>query len=704
MTAPVTTREPAKYEVRAGTPFPWGAQARGAGVNFSLFCRYATGMRLEFFAEPGAAEPSWAYDLDPARHRTGDGWHLWVGGVEDRQLYGYRATGPFAPERGFWFNPHRLLLDPCAYAVAAPMGWEFAPACQQLAATPVVHDDAGTMPKSVYCREQFDWGDDRPPRHAAADTVIYETHVRGCTMHPSAGVTKPGTYAGLTEKIPYFQSLGITALELMPVQEFNAADLTRVNPLDGRRLRNYWGYNPVAFFAPKAAYAADARGGQRSEFRRMVKAFHRAGIEILIDIVLNHSAEGDASGPTLCFRGLDNPIYYMLNDADPRQYRDFTGVGNTLNANHPVVREWIIQVLRTWVMDLHVDGFRFDLASVLGRDRHGAVLPNAPLLEQIAEDPILRETKLIAEAWDAGGAYLLGHFSERSWAEWNGRFRDDVRRFWRGDGGVAGLFASRLCGSADLFQGSGKGPGSSINFVTCHDGFTLRDTVSYATKHNQANGENNRDGVEANYSANYGIEGPTDNPSILAVRRRQVRNLLASLLLARGVPMLLGGDEFGRTQGGNNNAYCHDDETTWYDWRLAETNAGLVRFTRGLIDLRRRYPVLRREAFYAPDDIQWFGSAGGPPAWQDPERRSVGCLIFDASRPVLFLVFHPGPNPVRYRLPSADASWKLVIDTFRQPPEDYFEPGREPVLAGADDYEVGPQSTLILACGTSPMP
>src|SRR6185312_14520361 len=302
------------------------------------------------------------------------------------------------------------------------------------------------------------------------------------------------------------------------------------------------------------------------------------------------------------------------------------------------------------------------------------------------------------------GAYLLGHFSERSWAEWNGRFRDDVRRFWRGDRGVAGLFASRLCGSADLFQGSGKGPGSSINFVTCHDGFTLRDTVSYATKHNQANGENNRDGVEANCSANYGIEGPTDNPSILAVRRRQVRNLLASLLLARGVPMLLGGDEFGRTQGGNNNAYCHDDETTWYDWRLAETNAGLVRFTRGLIDLRRRYPVLRREAFYAPDDIQWFGSAGGPPAWQDPERRSVGCLIFDASRPVLFLVFHPGPNPVRYRLPSADASWKLVIDTFRQPPEDYFEPGREPVMAGADDYEVGPQSTLILACGTSPMP
>ncbi|HUX68075.1 MAG TPA: glycogen debranching protein GlgX [Terriglobales bacterium] len=703
----------AQHTVREGTPMPWGAHARGPGVNFSIFCRAATGMRLEFFARPEDGQASWGVDLDPDRHRTGDVWHVWVGGVESGQLYGYRARGPYRPAQGYWFNPRRLLLDPCGLAVAAPMGWDFAPAgphgarsAQGASELPppeeaAENDDAGAMPKSVYCHAHFDWEGDHPLRLAAAETIIYETHVRGCTRHPSAGVPQPGTYQALVEKIPYFLKLGVTALELMPVQEFNAADVARMDPGSGARLRDYWGYNPVSMFAPKAGYAAVQRCGEpRNEFRAMVKAFHRAGMEIILDIVLNHTAEGDASGPTFCLRGLDNPIYYMLEEADPRRYKEYSGVGNTLNANHPVVREWILYALRTWVMDLHVDGFRFDLASVLGRDKHGAILANAPLLEQIAEDPILRDTKLIAEAWDAGGAYQVGQFSERRWAEWNGRYRDDVRRFWRGDGGMAGAFASRLCGSADLYQRSGKGPECSVNFVTCHDGFTLNDLVSYSQKHNQANGENNADGSDANYSSGYGAEGAGAEAGVEGVRRRQIRNFLATLLLSRGIPMLLGGDEFRRTQQGNNNAYCQDNELSWVDWGLAERNADLVRFTRGLIGLRRRHAALRREAFYSANEIQWFGPNGGAPQWQDGEAGSVACLIWEGSQPDLFLVFHARAERATYRLPQAapGTQWQVAVDTGREPPQEFYEAGSEPAVGGAAEVEAGPQSTLVLVC------
>jgi glycogen operon protein len=394
---------------------------------------------------------------------------------------------------------------------------------------------------------------------------IYELHVRGFTASPQSGVEHPGTYLGLQEKIPYLRDLGITAVELMPVQEFNEGSLLRGNP-SGQPLNQYWGYDPVVFCAPKATYSsAGGLGQQKLEFQQMVRAFHRAGIEVILDVVFNHTAEGTELGPTLCFRGIDNSIFYALAD-DKRHYRDYTGTGNTVNANHPVVRDHILAALRYWRIDMHIDGFRFDLASVLDRDRRGRLVADAPLLERIAEDPILRDLKIIAEAWDAAGAYQVGSFSERRWAEWNGRYRDDVRRFWRGDEGLLGAFASRLCGSADIYAASGKGPEASINFVTCHDGFTLHDLVSYQHKHNEANGEDNRDGGNANFSDNYGVEGPTADLGIDTVRKRQIKNFLLTLLISRGVPMLLGGDEVRRTQGGNNNAYCQDNATSWFNW------------------------------------------------------------------------------------------------------------------------------------------
>ncbi len=503
------------------------------------------------------------------------------------QLYGYRIEGPYQPEEGHRFNPHKLLLDPYARAIAGVKDWDFSAArgydsSSRLADLSIsTVDNAGTTPKCIVTRDDFDWEMDSPPKHSASDTVIYETHVRGFTIHPSSGVAHPGTFAGLIEKIPYLQDLGVTAIELMPVLEFNENESQRLNPITGEKLKNYWGYNPVAFFAPKQSYSFEgSHWRQTVEFREMVKAFHRAGIEVILDIVLNHTAEGDELGPTICLRGIENSIFYMLQE-NCRYYKDFTGVGNTLNANHPVVREFVTSVLRYWVMHMHVDGFRFDLASVLGRDEHGNILRDAPLLEGIAEDPILRDVKIIAEAWDAGGAYQVGDFSTKRWTEWNGRFRDDVRRFWIGDAGMIGSFASRICGSSDLYRSSGKGPASSLNFVTCHDGFTLNDLVSYKQKHNYENGEFSRDGTDANYSDNCGVEGPSEDPAVEGMRNRLIKNFLLTLFISRGVPMLLGGDEFRRTQRGNNNAYCQDNEVSWFDWSLLEKHKEIHRFTRG---------------------------------------------------------------------------------------------------------------------------
>jgi len=695
-------------DVQAGTPLPiGGAHEQGLGVNFVLFSRHATGVRLEFYQNSDDSSPSRVIDLDSVRHRTGDVWHVWVRGISAGQLYGYRVDGPYLPEEGHRFNRHRLLLDPYARAIARIENWDFIAARGYDSSSELADlsfssiDNAGTTPKCIFTHDHFDWEMDSPPKHSASDTVIYETHVRGLTIHPSSGAKHPGTFAALTEKIPYLQDLGVTAVELMPVSEFNENESNRLNPVTGERLKNYWGYNPVAFFAPKQSYCiGGAHGRHVHEFREMVKIFHRAGIEVILDIVLNHTAENDELGPTISLRGIENSVFYMLQENGCRYYKDFSGVGNTLNANHPVVREMVRNVLRYWVMHMHVDGFRFDLASVLGRDEHGNILRNAPLLEDIAEDPILRDVKIIAEAWDAGGAYQVGNFSTKRWTEWNGRFRDDVRRFWRGDAGMMGTFASRICGSSDLYQGSGKGPESSLNFVTCHDGFTLNDLVSYTQKHNDENGEFSRDGSDANYSDNCGVEGPSQDPGVENMRNRLIKNFLLTLFISRGVPMLLGGDEFRRTQRGNNNAYCQDNEVSWFDWSLLEKHAEIHRFTRGLIAFRRAHPVLRREKFYTDQEIKWFAPNGATANWADQRQKCLACQVLGQTEPDLLLLFNADTRSVDFSIPALPAGkiWLLAVNTSRAAPDDLFDPGKEPSVEGQIPLE--PRSSAILLTGS----
>jgi len=701
-------------DVQTGNPLPiGGAHEQGNGVNFVLFSRHATGVRLEFYKNSEDSSPSRIINLDPVRHRTGDVWHVWVRGIPAGQLYGYRVEGPYLPEEGHRFNAHKLLLDPYARAIAGVENWDFPAARGYDSSSSLIDlsfstvDNAGTTPKCVFTDDHFDWEMDSPPKHSASDTVIYETHVRGFTIHASSGVTHPGTFAGLTEKIPYLQDLGVTAIELMPVLEFNENESYRLNPITKERLKNYWGYNPVAFFAPKRSYCLEGpHGWQLREFREMVKTFHRAGIEVILDIVLNHTVEGDELGPTISLRGIENSIFYMLQENGCRYYKNFSGVGNTLNANHPVVRELVRNVLRYWVMHMHVDGFRFDLASVLGRDEHGNILLNAPLLEDIAEDPILRDVKIIAEAWDAGGAYQVGDFSTKRWTEWNGRFRDDVRRFWIGDAGMIGSFASRICGSSDLYRSSGKGPASSLNFVTCHDGFTLNDLVSYKQKHNDENGEFSRDGADANDSDNCGVEGPSQDPGVEDMRNRMIKNFLLTLFVSRGVPMLLGGDEFRRTQRGNNNAYCQDNEVSWFDWSLLEKHRDIQRFTRGMIGFRRAHPVLRRENFYTEADIKWFAPNGAAPEWAAQRQKSFACLILGQTEPDLFLLFNADASPVDFSIPVLPVGkiWCLAVDTSRPAPDDLFDPGKEPSMQGQISFRLEPRSSAILLTDSGEVP
>jgi glycogen operon protein len=529
---------------------PFGATARAGGVNFALFSRHAQAVHLLLYQD-GQAEPLAEIPLDPAVNRTGDVWHVLVRGLPADVLYAYRVNGPFHPRAGHRFNPRAVLLDPHARALSGGHPW------------------GAREPRPRLGRvlaEEFDWEGDVLPATPLAQTVIYELHVRGFTRHPSAGVQHPGTFLGLCEKIPYLRSLGVTAVELMPVLEFDELDHPHRHPGTGEPLKNYWGYAPLSFFAPKAGYAARA-GAQVREFKEMVKQFHRAGLEVILDVVYNHTAEGNEYGPTISFRGLDNLIYYLL-DREGRYY-NFTGCGNTFNCNHPLVRDLILDSLAELVAELHVDGFRFDLASVLSRGGDGKVLEDPPLLRHIAEHPVLGGCKLLAEAWDAAGLAQLGKFPAWGrWAELNGMFRDDVRRFVRSEGGATAAVAKRICGSLDLYGETARHPYHSVNFITCHDGFTLHDLVSYDHKHNWANGENNADGWGDNLSFNCGHEGPTGDAHVLALRQRQMRNFLTILMLSQGVPLLLMGDEFGRTQNGNNNAYCQDNETSWVDWVL----------------------------------------------------------------------------------------------------------------------------------------
>ncbi|MEJ2034003.1 MAG: glycogen debranching protein GlgX [Deltaproteobacteria bacterium] len=594
-----------------------------------------------------------------------------------------------------------MLLDPYARALHGGSTWGKATFRRD-----PDHPDARFLRRCCIADEEFDWEGDRPLNIPLKDSIIYELHVRGFTAHPSAGVAHPGTYSGLTEKIPYLKELGITAVELLPVAEFNENENVNIDPVTGTPLKNFWGYSPLAFFAPKASYAAEGRNGRQvREFKEMVKAFHRAGIEVILDVVFNHTAEGGSDGPVISFRGLDNTIYYLLAP-ETREYLNFSGCGNTMNCNHPLVRSLITDCLHYWVTEMHVDGFRFDLASILGRDREGKLLANPPVVERIAEDPVLARTKIIAEAWDAAGLYQVGSFSTSSrWAEWNGRYRDDVRAFMAGhEGGVSAL-ATRIAGSSDLYGHGGRRPCNSINYVTAHDGFTLYDLVSYNRKDTLRNGEDNRDGSDYNLSWNSGAEGETAEPEIKRLRCRRLRTFAVILFLSQGVPMFVAGDEFGRSQQGNNNAYCQDNEISWLDWDLTARNADLLRFFRLLIGLRRKHPVFRRADFFTAGtakepEISWHGVNGSPVDW-GPTAKTLAFWLRGTAAPGndnhdFYVMLNGHLASMRFQVPpSLGNRWRLVIDTGAAPPQDIFPEEEARPLVGRE-VEVAGMGAVVL--------
>ena len=685
------TSVPGEHAKR-GVPLPLGVTVRRHGVNFSVFSRYATSCTLVLF-KPEARDPYVEIPLDPLANRTGQVWHVFVEGLDAGVQYGYRFDMQPNPDPRFHrFDPSKVLLDPYGLALSNGGSWgEFKP---------------GKRPyrNSLVIESYFDWEHDRPLNIPLADSIIYELHVRSFTQGPTSGVTHPGTFPGLIEKIPYLKKLGVTAVELLPVNEFEESDTDRANPFTGQPLLNLWGYQSTAFFAPNAAYSSNPDGGEQvREFKEMVRAFHKAGIEVILDIVFNHTAEGDEHGPMWSFRGIDNSTYYIL-ECGTGKYENFSGCGNTVNCNNPVVRDFIVDCLRYWVMEMHVDGFRFDLASILGRGQDGSVLKNPPLLESLAYDPVLANTKLIAEAWDAGGLYQVGSFpSWGRWAEWNGIFRDDIRKFVKGDAGMTSPLATRLLGSPDLYLSSAREPYHSINFITCHDGFTLNDLVSYNEKHNLANGENNSDGNNANYSWNCGAEGSTDDKAINQIRLQQQKNFAAILLVSHGVPMILAGDEIGRTQQGNNNAYCQDNEISWVDWKLAEANAGLLRFFQLMIAFRKRCQLLRRDSFEFSGEhgfhITWHGVKRDRPDWGSQSRSLAMQLtqLHDGdAREDVFFIANEHYGELEFELPQiGEREWFRVVDTAQSSPNDIAEDGQEFPLLSQESYLVKARSVVM---------
>ena len=599
-------------DVAPGASAPLGATVLPGGVNFSVFSKHAVLLELLLFDDENATQPARIIPLPADQHRTYHYWHAFVPGLQPGQVYAYRAHGTFDPDRGLWFDADKVLVDPYGLVVAVPGMYD------RLAAARPGDNVAVAMKSVVADPDRYDWEGDRRLERPFAETVIYELHVGGFTRHRSSGVAteKRGTYAGLIEKIPYLKDLGVTAVELLPVFQFDSQDCP-----PGKT--NYWGYAPVSVFAPHRAYSSQKNAlATLDEFRDMVKALHRADLEVILDVVFNHTTEGGQTGPTFCYRALANDVYYIL-ERDKSRYADYAGCGNTLNANQSIVRRMIQDSLRYWVSRMHVDGFRFDLASILSRDEEGRLLPNPPVLWDIESDPLLAGTKLIAEAWDAAGLYQVGSFIGDRWQEWNGRFRDDVRRFLKGDNGSVSGVAARILGSPDIYGHKEREAEQSINFVTCHDGFTLNDLVSYNRKHNEANGENNRDGSDDNLSWNCGVEGPTDDPRVEALRNRQVKNFFALELLSAGTPMLLMGDEVRRSQGGNNNGYCQDSDISWFDWTLLERHADIHRFVKALIRFRHRRDVLAEVAALSLNQllrrarIEWHGVALQRPDWSD---------------------------------------------------------------------------------------
>ena len=686
--------------LRAGRPQPFGATIVPGGINFSVFSRNAISCTLVLFRK---GEPRPFVEIPfPDAFRIGDVWAMIVFGLDHEGVeYGFRMDGPNRPHAGHRFDRHNILLDPYARAIGGRGHWG------------ETHYTGDPMPfRGRALIDDFDWQNDRQLEIPAEDLVIYEMHVRGFTRHPSSGVKFPGTYAAIREKIPYLLELGVNAVELMPIQEFDELESDFFNPTTGDKLMNYWGYSTVGFFAPKAAYAATGHlGMEADELKALVKLLHRHGIEVILDVVFNHTAEGNEKGPTISYRGLDNKTYYMLRSDG--SYQNFSGTGNTLNCNNPVVRNLVLDALRYWVAEYHIDGFRFDLASILGRDAEGNPLANPPLLESLAHDPVLGRTKLIAEAWDAGGLYQVGTFPAYGrWAEWNGRYRDVARRFLKGDEGLTGVMANMIKGSPHMYLE--RGPTASVNFITCHDGFTLNDLFSYAEKHNLANGEGNRDGANDNYSWNWGHEGPTDDPVIVALRGRLMRNAVAILMVCQGVPMVHMGDEMAHTKYGNNNTYAQDNDLSWLNWDRLREHAGLFRFFSRCIAFRKAHPALRRRYhLHERDvidsgfpDISWHGLREGKPDWS-PHSRTLAFML-DGLHAVLmpgqtaddhiYVALNMHWEPHTFELPRLQDGrrWHLFADTSRPSPDDIHEPGQERLLRAQRNLPVGPRSVVIL--------
>jgi isoamylase len=683
------TKSMSTSAVEPGMSAPLGATVQPGGVNFSVYSKNAEAVDVLLFDSVEASKPARVISLDPRKHRTYHYWHVFVPGLISGQLYGFSAVGPFKPELGLRFDGTRVLLDPYGKGVAIPKlysrksgGW-------------------GAAMKSIVAEPgSYDWEGDRPLGRPFVQSLIYELHVRGFTRHPSSGVPaeKAGTYAGLIEKIPYLADLGITAIELMPVFQFDTTDA----PAD--RI-NYWGYSPVSFFAPHAPYSSrQDLLGPMDEFRDMVKALHRAGIEVILDVVFNHTAEGDESGPTFCFRGLENEAYYVL-EQDRSRYTNYSGTGNTLNANQPIVRRMILDSLRYWVTHMHVDGFRFDLASVLSRDETGTPVPRPPIIWDIESDPVLAGTKLIAEAWDAAGLYQVGSFVGDNWHEWNGQFRDDTRRFLKGDRGTVSKLAARLLGSPDIYGHENREPEQSINFVTCHDGFTLNDLVTYNEKHNADNGESNRDGMNDNLSWNCGAEGPVEDQQIETLRSRQIKNFITLNILSVGTPMLLMGDEVRHTQRGNNNAYCQDNEISWLDWDLHKQHADVRRFVKMMLAFRARRDVVIEDARLSLNELlararlDWHGVTLHSPDWSDDSHAIAFTVSSLLGRFTLHAMLNAYWEPLTFELPphtgQINGGWKRWIDTSRNSPEDVCAWENAQIVSHSK-YEVAPRSIVIL--------
>ena len=684
-----------------GRCHPLGATLTPDGVNFTLYSRHAEGVELCLFDRVDA-KPAHVIRME---ERTRYVWHVFVRGAKAGQLYGYRVHGPFQPEVGLRFNSAKLLMDPYAKAVTGKFRntdnrlLAYAPHSPGKDLSVDGRDNSREVPKSVVVDDAFDWQGVESPAYPLEELIIYEVHVKGFTANPNSGVKHPGTYLGFIEKIPHLKQLGVNAVEFLPIHEFYIEDF-----LADKGRTNYWGYNTIGFFTPESSYSTGrAPGCQVTEFKTLVRELHRAGIEVILDVVYNHSGEGSELGPTISFRGIDNPTYYSLTgpQGEPgRFYHNYTGCGNSLDAsNAPVVR-LVMDSLRYWVEQMHVDGFRFDLASVLGRDENGGYKRTSAFFTAVAQDPVLSRIQLIAEPWDIG-TYQVGNFPV-DWSEWNGRFRDTMRRFVKGDPGMAKEMGWRVTGSADLYGDDGRSADNSINFITCHDGFTLYDLVAYDGKHNEANGEQNRDGTNDNSSWNCGAEGPTDDAGVLGLRHRLAKNHVCCLLFSCGTPMLLGGDEFLRTQHGNNNAYCQDNELSWFDWEAARRHAHFTEFVRKAIAMTRDYPILQNRRFRTgedPDgntipDIAWFGPDLKPLRWNDADCKTL-CYMLDT--PLLFILNAAHTmQPVTLPPTPRGWSWYRIIDTSLPPPQDFAERGREIRLDPQDAYLVNPRTTVVL--------